>query len=221
MDTVATMTSALLAGATGLVGGELLRGLLADAAYSKVHVLVRRPLDLSDPKLQVHVVDFAAALDVPKVDHVFIALGTTRRKAGSEQGFRAVDYDAVLAVASAAQKSGASALFAVSSLGASAKSSVFYNRVKGEAEKALRALGFARSVMFRPSVLDGARGESRPGERVGLAVGKALSFAMVGGARRYRPIHAATVAKAMLRVAAESGGGHHVVESDEIARLGA
>jgi uncharacterized protein YbjT (DUF2867 family) len=215
------MTVALLAGATGLVGQELLRGLCDDPSYTEVHALVRRPLDTSAAKLRTHVVDFAAELALPKVDHVFIALGTTMKKAGSEAAFRAVDHDAVIAVAKAARAQGAEALFVVSSLGANAGSSVFYNRTKGQTEDALGKLGYPRSVMFRPSVLDGPRGESRPGEQVGVALGKALSFAMVGSARRYRPIHVATVARAMLRVAAQSGAGHSAVESDEIARLGA
>ncbi|WP_413905707.1 epimerase [Candidatus Skiveiella danica] len=134
----------------------------------------RRALAQRHPKLHSHVVDFAALPRLPKVDDVFIALGTTIKVAGSQQAFRAIDFDAVVAVASAARSSGATHLGVVSAMGASARSAVFYNRVKGEMEQAVSALGYDSVVIARPSMLAGDR-ESldqpvRTGERVGLAV---------------------------------------------------
>jgi hypothetical protein len=156
------------------VGREILRALLADKAYSAVHCVGRRALAQRHPKLHSHVVDFAALPRLPKVDDVFIALGTTIKVAGSQQAFRAIDFDAVVAVASAARSSGATHLGVVSAMGASARSAVFYNRVKGEMEQAVSALGYDSVVIARPSMLAGDR-ESldqpiRSGERIGLAV---------------------------------------------------
>jgi uncharacterized protein YbjT (DUF2867 family) len=132
------------------VGREILRALLADKGYSAVHCVGRRALAQRHPKLQSHVVDFAALPRLPKVDDVFIALGTTIKVAGSQQAFRAIDFDAVVAVASAARSSGATHLGVVSAMGASARSAVFYNRVKGEMEQAVSALGYDSVVIARP-----------------------------------------------------------------------
>jgi len=146
-----------VAGASGLVGQEILRALLADKAYSAVNCVGRRALALRHPKLHSHVVDFAALPRLPQADDVFIALGTTIKVAGSQQAFRAVDFDAVVAVARAARSSGATYLGVVSAMGASARSPVFYNRVKGEMEQALGQLGYVGVVFARPSLLVGDR----------------------------------------------------------------
>ncbi len=221
---------AIIAGATGLVGGKVLELLLADPAYEKVHSLVRRAAPAAaDGKLAAQVVDFdalaagdeAAILALPEVDHVFISLGTTIKKAGSQEAFRKVDFGYVVAVARAARARGARRVGLVSSLGAGADSSVFYNRVKGEAEDALTGLGYEATVLARPSILDGDRSESRPGERVGIAVGKALSFVMVGSLRKYRPIPIERVARALVRaVGDDTLRGTIVLESDELSVLG-
>ena len=134
----------------------------------------RRPLELKHPKLHSHVVDFAALPALPRVDDVFIALGTTIKVAGSQAAFRAVDFDSVVAVASAARSFGATHLGVVSAMGAGLRSPVFYNRVKGEMEQAVSALGYESVVIARPSMLDGDRESlnqaARPAERIGLAV---------------------------------------------------
>ena len=130
----------LLAGSTGLVGGFLLQGLLADASVAEVHALARRPIGVEHARLRVHVVDFTALPDLPPVDEAYLALGTTLKVAGSRAAFRAVDLDANLAVAHAAVRAGARRIGLVSAAGASARSSVFYNRVKGELETALTGL---------------------------------------------------------------------------------
>ena len=189
----------LLAGATGLVGGELLRGLLADDTVAVVHVLARRPPDLAHPKLRAQVVDFTALPGLPALDEAYLALGTTIKVAGSQAAFRAVDFDANLAVARAARDAGARRLGLVSAMGADAGARVFYNRVKGELEEAVRGLGFEAVVIARPSLLLGDRAAlgqpARAGEHVGSLVAGVLRPLIPA---RYRPIRALDVARALL-----------------------
>lgn len=192
--------TALVAGATGLVGREILQGLLADDTVAAVHALARRPLALRHPKLAVHVVDFAALPALPAVDEAYLALGTTIKVAGSQPAFRAVDFDANLAVARSARAAGATRLGVVSAMGADARSRIFYSRVKGELEEAVTGLGFAGIVIARPSMLVGdrkalgqpERGGEKIAERVGRWIGPVLPLNL-------RPIRAADVARALLR----------------------
>lgn len=149
---------AMVAGATGLVGREVLADLLADKSYSAVHSVGRRALPLIHPKLTQHIVDFAALPELPRADDVFICLGTTIKVAGSQQAFRAVDYDAVVALAHAEYGLGATKLGVVSAMGADAKSSIFYNRTKGEMEAAVSAIGYQSVSIAQPSMLAGNRG---------------------------------------------------------------
>jgi uncharacterized protein YbjT (DUF2867 family) len=149
--------TALIAGASGLVGSELIAALLEDSRYTAVLSIGRRMLPINHPKLQQLVVDFAAIPELSHIDDVFIALGTTRKVAGSEAAMRAVDVDAVVAVATAARKAGARRLGVVSSMGANAKSAMFYPRIKGEMESAVIQLGFDQTVIARPSQLSGPR----------------------------------------------------------------
>src|SRR5882672_8155608 len=128
-----------LAGATGLVGREILRGLVADPGVSAIHVLARRAVAGGHAKVTAHIVDFTALPALPRIDEVYLALGTTIKVAGSRPAFRAVDYDANLAVARAALAAGAKRAGLVSAMGASARSGIFYNRIKGELEDALSA----------------------------------------------------------------------------------
>jgi len=199
--------SVLLAGATGLVGRELLRGLLADDSVAAVHALARRPLAVQHPRLAVHIVDFAALPPLPTLDEAYLALGTTIKVAGSEAAFRAVDFDANLAVACAAQVAGARRIGLVSAMGADAGSRIFYSRVKGELEAAVAALGFEGVVIARPSLLVGDRvalGQSeRRGEKIGLHVGRWLKPLIPAN---LRPITAAQVAGALLRAVPTARG---------------
>ena len=189
-----------LAGATGLVGREILGGLVADASVSAIHVLGRRALDAGNAKVTSHVVDFRALPALPRLDEVYLALGTTIKVAGSREAFRAVDYEANLAAAEAALAAGAKRAGLVSAMGASADSGVFYSRVKGELEDALAALSFEGLVIARPSILAGDRESlgqpARRGEGIGLALSRVLGPLIP---RNYRAIAAADVARALLR----------------------
>jgi len=194
-----TKRAVIIAGASGMVGKEILAGLLADDTVAVVYALGRKALTLSHPKLEMHVVNFASLPVLPQADEVYLALGTTIKVAGSQEAFRALDYDANLAVAWAAQVAGVKKLGLVSAMGADAKSSVFYNRVKGELENALEKIPFEGMVFARPSLLVGDRevlGQpERRGEKLGLAVSKLLGFLIPAN---YQPIAATAVAKALL-----------------------
>ncbi len=208
----------ILAGATGLVGKALLQGLLADKTVAAVHSLGRRAPPAVHPKLEAHVVDFAALPDLPPADEVYLALGTTIKVAGSQPAFRAVDFDANLAVARAALAAGARRAGLVSAMGASASSTVFYSRVKGELEDALAKLAFDGLVIARPSMLVGDRtavGQpTRRGEEWANAIGKRVGFLIPAN---YRPIEAAAVAGALLR-AVPSASGRQVILSGAMHR---
>jgi uncharacterized protein YbjT (DUF2867 family) len=213
---------ALVAGASGLVGRQLLEQLLADPQTAQVHAVLRRALASQPPRLrQVLVAGFDKLPALPPADEAYCALGTTIKQAGSQAAFRAVDHNAVLAFARAAQAAGVRRLGVVSALGADARSSVFYNRVKGETEAALAALGFERLVIARPSLLMGDRqalGQPlRPMERLGMAVTGPLGGLIPA---RWRPIHASVVARALLRALRQPGTGTHVLESAALQTLG-
>lgn len=216
------MRSALIAGATGLVGGHLVRRMLADATYNRVTILSRRTLPLADQKFDLKIVDFdhlASLAPFPRVDDVFICLGTTIRQAGSREAFYKVDFTYVHDIARLAAQQGAKQLLLVSSLGAKARSSIFYSSVKGKIEEAVRALPYHSIHIFRPSLLLGHRAEYRPGERWSIAMSKGLGWLLVGPLEKYRPIDGACVAEAMLRVAKETRAGVNILASDTIQRL--
>ncbi len=191
---------AVVAGATGLVGRAVLAALLADKYTSAVHSLGRRTLPLTHPKLTQHIVDFAALPDLLQIDDVFVCLGTTIKVAGSQAAFRAVDYEAVMAVAQMGRARGATKLGVVSAMGADTKSGVFYNRVKGEVEDSIAQLGYASISIVRPSLLVGDRGPlnqpERPGERIGLLVSKILKPLIPAN---YLPVQADDVAVGLVQ----------------------
>jgi uncharacterized protein YbjT (DUF2867 family) len=211
--------SALVVGATGVVGSKLVAALLADAEYDTVHALVRRPMAPMHAKLRPHVVDFSQldGFTWPRVNDVYCCLGTTIKAAGSQAVFRAVDHDYPLAVARGALARGARQFLFVSAMGADAHSSVFYSRVKGELEAAIAALGFHAAIAFRPSLLAGDRAEHRLGERVALALLLPLRGMMPD---RYRPVADTAVARAMVDYAGRGLAGFHVVTSDAIQAFG-
>jgi uncharacterized protein YbjT (DUF2867 family) len=210
---------AILAGATGLVGGECLRQLLESPRYERVIVVTRRTLDPAPrhDKLRVVVVEFDRLGDVRsrlRGDHVFCALGTTIRKAGSQRRFREVDYEYPLRLAQLTLKDGARHFSVVSALGASPSSPFFYSRVKGEMEAGLRQQGWPSLAILRPSLIAGARAESRPLERVSEHM---LRFAPA----TWRPVAARDIAAAMIATALREPAGVEVIESRDIAAVAA
>lgn len=213
---------ALVAGGTGLVGASLIAELLGRPGWSKVVAVGRRPPERSDPRLENLRVDFGAlgeSAPLPAADAAFCCLGTTIKKAGSEAAFRAVDLDAVVRFARAARAGGTGRFFIVTALGADPRSRMFYSRVKGEAEEALKGIGFASLGFARPSLLLGDRAESRPGERVAILVARALRPALRPFA--FRPIEARTVARALIALAENPPEGIRAYDNPELFALGA
>ena len=213
----ATPRIALLAGATGLVGRMLLPMLLASEHFRNVHVLLRRtPPDIkASAKLKIHQVDFARLpADLPRVDDVFIALGTTIKVAGSDAAFRQVDFDFVVNTARAARAAGATRLAVVSALGAHAKSRILYNRVKGEMQVAIAQLGYESVVIAQPSMLLGDRAAlgqpARGGEIWAAKLLGPLGWIVPKGVR---PIQARDVASALVAAVLDTKPGVRVLKS--------
>ena len=207
----------LLAGATGLVGGEYLRLLSSDDSVKEIRAIVRRPLpsELRLPNVSVHVVDFnkiEATPDTFKIDQVFCALGTTIRIAGSQEAFRRVDFDYPLKIARLALEQGAQHFLLVSALGANAHSRVFYNRVKGELEEAIGKLGYRSVTIARPFLLLGDRDEFRIGEEIG----KRLKWFFP---KKWQPVQAARVASALVNASRDDSSGILILENRDLHKL--
>ena len=204
--------SVLLLGATGLVGGECLRLLLDGPSFHRVTTLSRRPPGITHPKLEAIVLDFERLFTDPPpfaYDAVVCALGTTIKQAGSRERFRRVDFEYPLAVARLALDRGARHFLLVSSLGANARSRIFYSRVKGELEDAVLALDYPAITIVRPSWLVGERDEIRIGEEIA----KRLAFLVP---RKYRPVPVRAVATALVEAAHAGPVGRKIVESGEL-----
>jgi uncharacterized protein YbjT (DUF2867 family) len=205
----------LLCGATGLVGGECLRLLLADGGVGRLHVLLRRALSAEagrDPRLTQQVVDFdrlGEQAELAGVHQIVCALGTTMKQAGSREAFRRVDHDYPLELARLGVERGARHYLLVTAVGADPRSRIFYNRVKGELERALLALPDRSGSILRPSLLVGERATPRRAE----ALAARLGFLFPS---RYKPIAAADVAAGIVRLAREDAPGQRIVESAEL-----
>lgn len=194
--------TALVIGATGLVGRQLVGQLLEHPGFSEVRCFSRRSLHMSHPNLREHVVDFNEPDNWSGLlagDILFSCLGTTLKAAGSKKAQWKIDFDYQLNTAACAAANRVPVYVLVSAVGADAGSRVFYSRMKGKLEEAVQHLPFTRIRILRPSFLDGNRTESRPGEAIGLAVARFFRF--VPGLRAYRPIRVETVARAMIRAA--------------------
>ena len=208
--------TALLAGATGLIGSQLLPLLLASERYDKVIVVGRKSVPTIHPKL-VQVITELDKLEDARLkliaDDVYCCLGTTMARAGSQTAFFKVDFSYVVQLAALAAGNFAAQFLVVSSMGADAESRVYYSRVKGEMEAAVRQAPFRAVHIFRPSLLLGERAAPRLGERLGAVVLGALRPLLRGPLRKYRPVASAAVAAAMLRAAREDGSGVQVHEA--------
>lgn len=213
--------TALLLGATGLVGSHVLPLLVADDRWTRVVTLGRRPMDALAAKHVHHTLDLdrmAAQPELFACDDLFCALGTTAKQTPDEAAYRRIDHDYPLEAARLAHANGATQYLLVSSLGASPRSRLFYTRLKGEVEKAVGAIGFESLSLFRPSQLTGERKEARRGEAQALAVLRVLRPLLIGPLRRYRPTPAEALARVMVDVAAARPPGRHVLEADVILR---
>ena len=218
-STIDSNRTALVAGATGLVGRAILALLLAHKHYSAVHVVGRRAPSVQHPKLVVHTSESLTSWKSPEVDDVFIALGTTIKVAGSKAAFKALDGDAVVAIATTAKAHGATRIAVVSAMGANAQSGVFYNQVKGEMEDAVSHLGFETLVIARPSLLSGDRGAlhqpERMAEKLSLVAFKLLKPLIPAN---YQSISASSVAVAMVKTLQTAGTGQHVLLSGDMQK---
>ena len=207
---------ALIIGATGATGKDLVTQLLADDTYSEVHCFVRKPLTLTHPKLHTHVVDFETAeawADLLRGDVAFSCLGTTLAVAGSKEAQWRVDYDYQYNFAEHCRNNGVPTFVLVSAAGAKAQSKLFYNRMKGQLEDAIKALGFARLLIFQPSVLV-RKGSDRKGEQFGLKMIVFLN--KLGLFKRYRPMPTAVLAQKIRKEVATAAKGIHTFTLDEI-----
>lgn len=215
---------AYVVGGTGLVGRSLVDALLAAPDVERVVSLARRASSPARAKFEERIVAFDAlekTLGGERMTHAFCCLGTTIGVAGSKEAFRRVDFEYPLYFARAARNAGARSFLLVSALGANPTSSIFYNRVKGELEAALREVGFATLHLLRPSLLLGERTEARTGEKLGAVLARPLRGLLTGRLAKYAPIAGSDVALAMVELARRNDVGVFVHESDELARIAA
>ncbi len=215
-----TTRKALIVGATGLIGNYCLQNLLNDPTYSEVTAIARKPILTTHRKLKTIITDFTdieSDISTIQADDVFCCLGTTIKKAGSQEAFKKIDHTLVVTVAEIMKKKGAEQFIVISSMGADTDSKVFYSRVKGEMEEALKEINYPCIRIIRPSLLLGSREEFRLGENLGAWLTPILKPLMLGSLKKYRPVQAESVAEFMVKVAREEPvSGVHVYESDLI-----
>jgi len=214
--------TALVVGATSLVGKELVKILIAAEEYEKIIVWVRRPLGINHRKLEEKKIDFErlATYEIDEgIDHLYCCLGTTIKKAGTKEAFKVVDFGYPLLLAKKAKEARVHQFIIISSMGAAVNSRSFYSRTKGEMEEALKELDLVGLHIVRPSLLLGKRGEVRIGEQIAKVLTSLVSFIFISFLEKYKPISAKVVAGAMYRVANQELTGNHIYESDRLVVL--
>ncbi|MFE4352797.1 oxidoreductase [Peribacillus butanolivorans] len=217
-----TIKTALILGATGVVGTHLVKELSKSNNYKEIYLLTRREIESKEPNCEVHVVEFDNLVryaDLFNVTDVFICLGTTIKKAKSKEAFRKVDFEFVIEAAKMAKASNVEKFLVITAMGANSKSKFFYSRVKGDVEGTLQQLELNSVHIFRPSLLLGERKEFRAGEKISGMIGSFAKFLFVGPLRPYRAIEANKVAAAMYVAAQKPTQGYHFYNSDEIEKL--
>lgn len=208
--------TAIIIGATGLVGSNLLHLLLNNDAFVKVKVFHRRAIGVSHPKLEKHIIDFNKIEEWGHLvtgDVLFSALGTTIKQAGSKEKQYAVDFTYQYEIAKYAANNGVKQFALVSSMGANNESKLFYPKIKGELEEAVKLLPFKSIIILRPSILKGERHKLRLGEKIGEIM--ADLFCKIPFLSHYKPIEARAVAQAMISFSSKEG--LHVIPSKDIA----
>ncbi|OXG09631.1 uncharacterized protein YbjT (DUF2867 family) [Flavobacterium araucananum] len=198
------MKKAIVYGASGLVGSYILETLLNNANYEQVVIVVRKDLNIQHPKLKTLIGDLNSLPEVVKgiqIDEVFIALGTTKKKTPDKKLYYQIDHDYPVLAAKLAKENGAKAVFLVSAIGANAKSSIFYTKMKGETEQDIISLKLDHTYIFRPSMILGDRKESRPLEKVFIGIFKFINPLFAGGLSKYKGIEASDIAKSMVNSA--------------------
>lgn len=217
------MKTAIIAGATGLIGKQLLFNLIECNNYNIVIALVRKEIPFHSPKLIQVIVDFNNLQLIAEnlnADDIFCCLGTTIRKAGSQKVFKKVDYEYCLNLAKETHKNGSKNFFLVSALGANSKSKIFYNQVKGELEEAISKVGFTSFYIFRPSLLLGNRNEFRLGEKMMQIIMKPISKLMFGSMKKYAAIESKQVVKAMILLATSNNKiGNQIISNEQMLNI--
>ena len=215
------MAQAVIVGATGMVGSACLPLLLG--RYENVTAFVRKTTGVKHGRLVERVIDFGrlGTVEIPFGAHVYCALGTTIKTAGSEEAFRRVDQDYPRMLAERASGAGGARFVLVSSVGADARSSQFYLRVKGELEDQIRKMAFQAVHIFRPSLILGDRVERRMGERIGVPIAGVVGPLLMGSLRKYRAIPGTDVARAMVEAGNKDVSGCFIYHYDEIKWLAA
>lgn len=213
--------TAVILGATGMVGGLLLQKLLQNDQFSAIRILVRKPFGFRHPKLEVKQVQFDDAESfnegIGKADSIFCCVGTTQKKVKNDKtAYRKVDYDIPVTAAQIAAKNGFKKYLLVSAIGANPNSANFYLQLKGSVEEDISPLPFESIHIFRPSLLMGNRNEKRTGENIAQVVMPLISWAMIGPLRKYRPITGEKVAKAMMLAALSPATGLHYYQYDQM-----
>lgn len=212
--------NAVVIGATGLVGNQLVETLLKDSRFEKVLLFSRRHSGYAHSKLKEHIVDFDKREEWEKLvkgDVLFSSLGTTIKQAGSKEDQYKVDHSYQYRFADAAAKNGVPVYVLVSSAGADVKSKVFYSRMKGELERDTKALGFKSVYFLQPSLLAGDRKKSRIDEKAGFAFLKIANT--LGFLKKYKPVEATSVAKAMVNCSLIAQNGTHTITLDKVAEV--
>ena len=215
------MRTAVLLGATGLVGSALLKLLIDDQDYDKVIVIVRNKFKNDHPKVEQQVIKFdkpESYKELIKGDVLFSSFGTTIKKAGVKKNQYKIDFTYQYEVAKAAAENGIKNYLLVSSVGADPKSKIFYNRIKGELDQEVRKLNFDHITILRPSMLDGNRIEKRSGERIGLKIMNAL-LPWIPYFKKYRPIKDSIVASAMRNAVSLNDNKYKIYELEQIFDL--
>ncbi len=216
------MVKSILIGATGLIGKALLNQLISGNLSKEIETWIRKPSGFADPRFTEMVLAFDEIQNIPqaKADHLFCCLGTTIRKAKTKEAFRKVDETYVVNLAKLAERSRINCFLVVSSIGANPMARNLYLHTKGEMEQQVKACSIPSIYILRPSMLLGDREEKRFMEDIGKIISKLVNPFLFGSLRKYRAIYAETVATAMINCARESNPGVHVLESDEIQRVG-